>query len=75
MGYAIRHMLRHTATCDETYTIIHEDFETITEGTTEQPGYFYDYNLDKYSKLPGWKVNMGCTAEGMIGIDNYYLTY
>lgn len=75
MGYAIRHMLRHTATGDETYTIIHEDFETITEGSTEQPGYFYDYNLDKYSKLPGWKVNMGCTAEGMIGIDNYYLMY
>ena len=35
-------------------------------------GYFYDYDLNKYSKVPGWGVNMGCTVKGMIGIDNYY---
>ncbi|WP_410083152.1 fibronectin type III domain-containing protein [Barnesiella intestinihominis] len=72
MGYAVRHFLKHTARSDEEYTLVHEDLETITEGTFEWPGYFYDYDLNKYSKVPGWGVNMGCTVKGMIGIDNYY---
>lgn len=72
MGYAVRHFLKHTALFDEEYTLVHEDLETITDGTLDWPGYFYDYDLDKYSKTPGWGVNMGCTVTGMIGIDNYY---
>ncbi len=72
MGYAVRHFLKHTASVDEEYTLVHEDLETITNGDFEYPGYFYDYNLDKYSKIPGWQVNMGCTVAGMIGIDNYF---
>lgn len=72
MGYAVRHFLKHTAQSEEEYTLIHEDLETITEGTFDWPGYFYDYDLNKYSKMPGWGVNMGCTVTGMIGIDNYF---
>lgn len=75
MGYAVRHYLRHTALQDEDYTLVHEDLETITDGTLDWPAYFYDENLDKYSKMPGWKVNMGCTITGMIGIDNYFKDY
>lgn len=75
MGYAVRHFLKHTARSDEEYTLVHEDLETITEGTFEWPGYFYDYDLNKYSKVPGWGVNMGCTVKGMIGIDNTSYTF
>ena len=75
MGYAVRHYLRHTALEDEMYNLVHEDLETITDGTLDWPAYFYDENLDKYSKMPGWKVNMGCTITGMIGIDNYFKDY
>lgn len=35
MGYAVRHFLKHTARSDEEYTLVHEDLETITEGTFE----------------------------------------
>ena len=49
MGYAVRHYLRHTALEDEMYNLVHEDLETITDGTLDWPAYFYDENLDKYS--------------------------
>lgn len=72
MGYALRHFKRFTATENVDYELVHEDLSAVTEGSTAYPAYFYDDNLDKYSKMPGWKVNMGWMANGMIAIDNYY---
>jgi len=77
MGYIVNLTREHIADTDETFVVLHEDFEKC-EGYDEMPDYptpFY-YNLDDYTIMPGWGApETAVCAVGKFGIDNYWKAY
>lgn len=77
MGYIVSLTREHIAQADESFVILHEDFEKCT-GYSDYPDYpspFY-YNLDDYTSMPGWGVPASpVSAQGKFGIDNYWKQY
>lgn len=73
MGYIISLRREHVAEADESFVILHEDFDKFTSSYSgEQP--FYG-NLDDYTSMPGWKTDNGIYKKGMFGLDNYWSIY
>lgn len=59
----------------EDFLFYSEDFNSITNGTITDPVYgeiSQDYTVTYYNVLPGFLIDHGLTANGMLGIYNVY---
>lgn len=69
-AYCVFVYTEHTAQQDETYTVLHEDFDNITFGNIGNPVWsdeLYE-TLDMYTSLPNWSVYGYTTyVKGMVG--------
>ena len=76
MGYIVNLERRHEAKEDGVFTVVHEDFEKITDGDLDWPYPFYG-NIDDITSMPGWGINSFATrtVKGMLGLDNTYKKY
>lgn len=69
-AYCVFVYTEHIAKQDETYTVLHEDFDLIDFGTVGNPVWSEELyeNLDIYTSLPNWTVYGYTTyAQGMVG--------
>lgn len=73
MGYIIGLSKEYVASEDVLVTLVHEDFEKITDGDLDWPYPFYG-NLDDITSISGWQYNYLCVrvAKGMFALDNTY---
>lgn len=76
MGYVIGLSKEYVAKEDVVVTLVHEDFEKITNGTIGLPSPFYD-ELDDITNISGWKYNYFNVnvVKGMFGLNNAYKKY
>ena len=69
-AYCVFVYTEHTAQNDETFTVLHEDFDNITFGNIGDPVWsdeLYE-TLDMYTSLPNWSVYGYTTyVKGMVG--------